>query len=127
MHSWRPLRHYLGPGRLQPDQAGENRSQRVIPGVSEGALSNFVNRHRSLTLTTAAKLAKALGLELRPTGKKGQVDHGENLQGDVHEDASGPVGSAAPDHRDPREGRSPGVSCPKICPKTGKTHKSRGR
>lgn len=42
-----------------------------LTGVSEGVLSNFVNGHRSLTLTTAAKLAKALGLEIRPTGKKG--------------------------------------------------------
>lgn len=42
-----------------------------LTGVSEGVLSNFVNGHRSLRLTTAAKLAKALGLALRPTGKKG--------------------------------------------------------
>ena len=41
-------------------------------GVSEGVLSNFVNGRRSLTMTTAAKLAKALGLELRPTRKKGR-------------------------------------------------------
>ena len=43
-----------------------------LTGVSEGVLSNFVNGHRSLVLTTAAKLAKALGLEIRPTGKKGR-------------------------------------------------------
>ena len=42
-----------------------------ITGVAEAVLSNFVNRHRSLTLTTAAKLAKALNLELRPK-KKGR-------------------------------------------------------
>ena len=42
-----------------------------LTGVSEGVLSNFVNGHRSLTLTTAAKVAKALRLELRPKGKKG--------------------------------------------------------
>lgn len=35
-------------------------------GVSQGILSRFVAGERSLTLTTAAKLADALGLELRP-------------------------------------------------------------
>ena len=39
-------------------------------GVSDGVLCNFVNGHRSLTLRTAAKLAKALGLELRETRGK---------------------------------------------------------
>lgn len=34
-------------------------------GVAEAVLSNFVNGNRSLTLRTAAKLAKALGMELR--------------------------------------------------------------
>jgi len=34
MHSWRPLRHYPGPGRLfQGDRAGENRSERARTGV----------------------------------------------------------------------------------------------
>ena len=42
-----------------------------LTGVAEAVLSNFVNGHRSLTLTTAAKLAKALKLELRPK-KKGR-------------------------------------------------------
>jgi len=37
-----------------------------VSGVSEAALSLFVNGHRTLTLTSAAKVAKALGLELRP-------------------------------------------------------------
>ncbi len=36
-----------------------------ITGVSDGVLANFVNRKRSLTLTTAVKLAKVLRLELR--------------------------------------------------------------
>jgi plasmid maintenance system antidote protein VapI len=36
-----------------------------ITGVSDGVLANFCTGKRSLTLTTAAKLAKALGLELR--------------------------------------------------------------
>ena len=35
-----------------------------MTGVANAILSNFVNGHRSLTLTTAAKLARALGLEL---------------------------------------------------------------
>ena len=39
-------------------------------GVSRGVLSNFMNHHRSLTLPTAAKLCKALGLELGPTQKR---------------------------------------------------------
>ena len=43
-----------------------------ITGVAEAVLSNFVNGHRSLTLTTAAKLAKALELELTPRKKKGR-------------------------------------------------------
>lgn len=42
-----------------------------VTGISDGLLSNFVNRRRSMTLNTAARLAKALGLELRPKGKKG--------------------------------------------------------
>ncbi len=41
-----------------------------ITGVAEAVLSNFVNGHRSLTLTTAVKLAKALDLELRPKKKR---------------------------------------------------------
>jgi len=39
-------------------------------GLSEAQLSYFVNGHRTLTLPAAAKLAKVLGLELRPTNKK---------------------------------------------------------
>ena len=42
-----------------------------LTGVDHAVLSNFVNQKRSLTMTTAAKLAKALGLELRPK-KKGR-------------------------------------------------------
>ena len=38
-----------------------------LTGVDKAVLSNFVNRKRSVTLTTAGKLAKALGLELRAT------------------------------------------------------------
>ena len=43
-------------------------------GVAEAVLSNFVNRKRSVTMTTAAKLAKALRLELMPgrRAKKGR-------------------------------------------------------
>ena len=40
-----------------------------LTGVAEAVLSNFVNRKRSITLTTAAKLAEALGLELGATDK----------------------------------------------------------
>jgi plasmid maintenance system antidote protein VapI len=38
-------------------------------GVSETVLSLFVNRKRTLRLDTAAKLAAALGLELRAKDK----------------------------------------------------------
>jgi len=41
-----------------------------LTGVSDGVLSNFVNGKRTVTLTTAAKLAKALGLELSGKDKK---------------------------------------------------------
>ena len=41
-------------------------------GVSRGVISHFVNENRSLTLTTASKLADVLGLEItkvRPVKK----------------------------------------------------------
>jgi transcriptional regulator with XRE-family HTH domain len=41
-------------------------------GLTESQLSYFVNGKRSLTLPAAAKLAKALGLELGPALKKGR-------------------------------------------------------
>ena len=43
-------------------------------GVAEAVLSNFVNRKRSITMDTAAKLARELGLELTPRkwAKKGR-------------------------------------------------------
>ena len=40
-------------------------------GVSQPVLSRFLNGKRGITLATAAKLANALGLELRPK-KKGR-------------------------------------------------------
>ena len=43
-----------------------------LTGVDKAVLSNFVNYKRSLTMTTAAKLAKALGLSLKPDKKKGR-------------------------------------------------------
>ncbi len=43
-----------------------------LTGISKSVLSYFVNGHRSLTLTTAAKLAKELGLSLKPDKKKGR-------------------------------------------------------
>ncbi len=42
-----------------------------LSGVSEAQLSLFVNRQRTLTLTSAAKVAQVLGLDLRPI-KKGR-------------------------------------------------------
>ena len=40
-----------------------------LSGVSEAQLSYFVNDKRSLSLPAAAKIAKVLGLELRPVKK----------------------------------------------------------
>ena len=37
-----------------------------ISGVSQGAVSRFINGKRNVTLPTASKLVKALGLELKP-------------------------------------------------------------
>ena len=46
----------------------------ALSGVSKGVISHFVNRNRSITMTTAAKLTAVLGLELTPTkrAKKGR-------------------------------------------------------
>jgi transcriptional regulator with XRE-family HTH domain len=41
-----------------------------LSGTSEAALSLFVNGKRTLTLTSAAKIAKTLGLELKKKNKK---------------------------------------------------------
>lgn len=38
-------------------------------GVANSQLSLFINNQRSLTLTSAAKIARVLGLELRPVRK----------------------------------------------------------
>ena len=43
-------------------------------GVAEAVLSFFVNRKRTLTMKTGAKIARALGLELRPV--KGKAKKG---------------------------------------------------
>jgi plasmid maintenance system antidote protein VapI len=40
-----------------------------LSGVGEAQLSLFVNRKRTLTLTSAAKVAKVLGLDLKPIRK----------------------------------------------------------
>ncbi|MBL7140809.1 MAG: helix-turn-helix transcriptional regulator [Planctomycetes bacterium] len=41
-----------------------------MTGVNQGVLSRFVNRERSITMDTAAKLATALGLELKRTRQR---------------------------------------------------------
>jgi len=47
--------------------AGISRYQLAdLSGVTEGQLSRFVRRERTLTLPAAAKVAVVLGLELRP-------------------------------------------------------------
>ena len=40
-----------------------------LTGVTQAVISTFVNRKRSATMDTAAKLATALGLELTPVKK----------------------------------------------------------
>ncbi|MFC1635671.1 helix-turn-helix domain-containing protein [Planctomycetota bacterium] len=42
-----------------------------LSGVGQAELSLFVNRKRTITLTTAAKVAAVLGLDLTPA-KKGR-------------------------------------------------------
>ena len=41
-----------------------------LSGVGEAQLSLFVNGKRTLTLTSAGKVAKVLGLDLKPKKKK---------------------------------------------------------
>lgn len=52
-----------------------------ITGVTQAVLSQFVRSNRSITMDTAAKLATALGLELRPVkgAEKDKVKHGKSL------------------------------------------------
>lgn len=50
-----------------------------LAGVSHAVLSLFVNKKRTLTLTTAAKLARRLGLELAPA-KNGRKPAGKGRQ-----------------------------------------------
>jgi plasmid maintenance system antidote protein VapI len=40
-----------------------------ISGIDKGILSRFIRRERTITLATAARLAEALDLELRPAGQ----------------------------------------------------------
>jgi transcriptional regulator with XRE-family HTH domain len=40
-----------------------------LSGISQAALSLFINGKRTLTLTSAAKVAEVLGLELKPKKK----------------------------------------------------------
>jgi transcriptional regulator with XRE-family HTH domain len=60
--------------QLRDAIVGSGMSQYAIAkcsGVTKAQLSLFVNGKRSLTLTSAAKIARALGLELRSV-KKGR-------------------------------------------------------
>ena len=40
-----------------------------ISGIDKGILSRFIRGERTITLATAARLAEALDLELRPAGQ----------------------------------------------------------
>lgn len=42
-----------------------------LSGVDKGQISRFLNEERTLTLESAEKIAKVLGLELRPKEKRG--------------------------------------------------------
>lgn len=42
----------------------------LLSGVADSALCYFVKRQRTLTLTSAARVAEVLGLELKPTRKE---------------------------------------------------------
>ncbi|MGH2271270.1 hypothetical protein ACQ9LF_05670 [Anaerohalosphaeraceae bacterium U12dextr] len=41
-----------------------------LSGVADSALCYFVNGQRTLNLTSAARVAEVLGLELKPVGKE---------------------------------------------------------
>jgi len=43
-------------------------------GIANSQLSLFINGHRSLTLTSAAKVARVLGLELRPVNTRSKPE-----------------------------------------------------
>lgn len=40
-----------------------------VSGIDKGILSRFLRGERTITLTTAARLAEVLDLELRPSGQ----------------------------------------------------------
>ncbi len=44
----------------------------MLSGVSQTVLCFFMNQKRTITMDTAAKLAKVLGLELRPAKRAGK-------------------------------------------------------
>jgi plasmid maintenance system antidote protein VapI len=44
-----------------------------LSGVSQAVISTFVNRKRSATMDTAAKLAAVLGLQLTPAKRAGKA------------------------------------------------------
>ena len=43
-----------------------------VSGIDKGILSRFIRGERTITLTTAARLAEALDLDLRPSGQPKQ-------------------------------------------------------
>ena len=65
MGSKRDIEDQLRRAILNADMSRYRLSQ--LCGVAEAVLSNFVNGHRSMTLKTAAKVARVLGLKLAPT------------------------------------------------------------
>ena len=66
----RDIEEQLKQALMNSDMSRAEIARKSKKQLSEAQLSYFVNNERSLTLPAAAKLAKVLGLELKPTNKK---------------------------------------------------------
>ena len=49
-----------------------------LSGISEASLSLFLNKKRTLTLESAARVAEVLELELKPISRKRGIKHGKS-------------------------------------------------
>ena len=66
----RDIEEQLKQALINSDMSRAEIARKSKKQLSEAQLSYFVNNERSLTLPAAAKLAKVLGLELKPSKKK---------------------------------------------------------
>lgn len=58
---------------IERDERTRLRTQLAkVSGVADAQLSRFCRKQRDLTLGTADRLCRVLGLSLRPTGRKGR-------------------------------------------------------